>query len=146
MNPDKYIPNPEELKEAEGHMTPEQKIQSEAREEGYKLGEEKGKKVVYVGTVHSIEKEKSSEIIKFEFKLTVGHKIWKHFVNFIQNEAKNNGVNVKYSVIPNNDVSVFKFYLEGPQASIKRVVENVDSMLKVHKENSKSIFDGFKGF
>lgn len=42
MKTEKYIPTKEDIKHAEDNLTPEQKIQSEAHEEGFNLAREKG--------------------------------------------------------------------------------------------------------
>ena len=45
MSKDKYQPSPEELAKAEGMMTDEQKIGSEARSEGFNLGQLKSEEI-----------------------------------------------------------------------------------------------------
>jgi len=52
-----YQPSDEEMELAEENLTPEQKLQSDAHEEGYNLGAEKNKQILYFEPIESITEQ-----------------------------------------------------------------------------------------
>jgi hypothetical protein len=127
-----YRPSNEEIKKAEDAMTPEQKSTSSAREEGYNIGLQEGKKIAYaVSTVNKIEEATTRELIA-----TVGNWDDSKFRNFVTQEAENNNVKVAFIDIPSVDTFkvTIKVSLSGSPVAVKRVVQNMLSMAKSYKE------------
>jgi hypothetical protein len=132
MSFEKYQPSEEELAEAENQLTPIQKIQSEAREEGYKLGAESNKNVVYA-KLTTAEKSPKQEKIKHEFTLTLGNTVARPFVDFVRKEAANNNVHITLSSVPGFLEHTVKVYMEGERRDIEKMTANVKAMVESQK-------------
>ena len=128
MEAEKYTPTKEDLQQAEDNLTPEQRVQSKAHEEGFGLGKEKGKTVVYTGSIHSIEKSLSKEraikqtvdvelfhLKSTDFKLKLNQLCLENEVNCSVNESKST---------TRNGYDKLSITLEGTKGSLLKVIGN----------------------
>jgi len=134
MNTEKYKPTEEEIELAENLLTYEQKLQSEAHEEGYRLRESlEDKTSTSTESIEKVGKELSFTLVNRLAK--VGNEnIW----GFINAECKLHGVEVKGGGIPGDRSATYRVYFQGEENAVERVQENIIKMLKDYANNNPS--------
>jgi hypothetical protein len=124
MGIEKHNPTAEEMKSAENLMTPEQKLQSEAHEEGFKLGGERAEKTIYVGSINSVENKETP--IKQNLTLEIYDMKKNGFILALNQACISLKVNCVVKDTPaRNEYTKFFIELQGFSQDINKVLEHI---------------------